>query len=202
MHAKTLLARDDSVARDHVPTKPRHVLPSAASSSVFKPNANSSDLRSTLATKKPPQRKASRESARNIEQQAAINQRKPRRTRNDRNPISPRERIPPGPPRPRSRCSRVGRSPNCETWFVHAIAITWPELPQPRRQPAWHSGTSRCSRENDLPRRRNHAWKLLIDSEPSCSTNSVAKTSSGGSCRANEAFEQRATTVTGRGRRG
>ena len=54
---------------------------------------------------------------------------------------------------------------------------------------------TRCSRENDLLRRRNHAWEWLIGSEPSCSTNSVARTSSGRSCRANEAFEQQATTV-------
>jgi len=58
----------------------------------------------------------------NTEHERGINQREPRRTRSDRNRVSPRGRSAPAwPPHPISRCSRVGRSPNVVTLMLRAI---------------------------------------------------------------------------------
>ena len=81
----------------------------------------------------------------NTEHELGISQRKPRRTRNDRNPISPRERIPPRTPHSISRCSRVGRSPNLVTRIISSTVITSPRLSQPGSTRPCRPGTTRCS---------------------------------------------------------
>jgi len=140
---------------------------SAVSRSVFSDQPDREHLGSPshVGNKNPPQRKASRESARNIEHEVAINQRRPRRTRNDRTPIGPRERIPPGPPHWIGRCSIVGRSPDFVTRIISSIVIPSPRLSQPGRTRACHSGTARCSWETRPPQHGCDAGKCLTDRE-------------------------------------
>ena len=123
MHAKTLLASDDSAAREDARTKPRSDRSPAASRSMIHPNANSSD----------PDPRRHPKSHRNARPHANQHERRTR-TRHQpakttmrcviRNRIGSRARSAPAwPPHPISRCSRVGRSPSFATRIIHATMI-------------------------------------------------------------------------------
>ena len=202
MPAKTSLTLDDSDARGHLAPNLAESVRQSLRAECSNPSANSSSFGITLTI-------LSTSDAKLLANQLERRTRKrhqPAKTStrgNARNPASPRERSPPGPPHLIGRCSRAGRSRGFVTQIIHAIVSASPGLSQPRNTRPWHSGTTGCSR-NTRPRQHgDHAWNALHRPGSRPSTNSAGMTPSGQAshCTANEAFEQRATTLTGRGRR-